>query len=164
MGLRSLTGKPTYYPNTKEMSAGEVLFEKATLVDHAPSQNYPNSINFFFELPEAITTEKGTTNRMGISAGQITKAMSKLDEDFDKLIGRDFRLVYEGTNVLTKGPFKGKDAKAFTLQVYDSAEKTTNADETGAGVDVDKVAAAQARVNESKQGASGTDALDDMMN
>lgn len=161
MGLRSLTGKPTHYPNTKEMSVGEVLFEKAKLVDHAPSQNYPNSINFFFELPEAITTEKGTTDRMGISAGQITKAMKKISENFDDLIGKDFRLVFEGTNTMSNGPFKGKEAKAFTLQVYDDATTAkTPTDE----VNVDKVAAAQARVNESKSGESGTDSLDDMMN
>jgi len=160
-GLRSLTGKPTHYPNTKEMSAGEVIFEKAKLVDHAPSAMYPASTNFFFELPEAITTDKGTTDRIGVSAGQITKAISKLSEDWDSLIGRDFRLVYEGTNVLSKGAFKGKEAKAFTLQVYDT--DATAVTPTEGSVEVDKAVAAQSRVNESKQGASGTDALDAMM-
>ena len=146
------------------MSAGEVIFEKAKLVDHAPSQMYPQSTNFFFETPEPITTDKGTTDRVGISAGQITKAMNKLSEDWDTLLGKEFRLVFEGENVLSKGPFKGKSAKAFTLQVYDDATTGKSGDKDIKDVDVDKVAAAQARVNESKSGASGTDSLDDMMN
>lgn len=158
MGLRSLTGKPTHYPNTNEMTAGEVIFEKAKLADHAPSANYPNSTNFFFELEEAITTDKGTTNRVGISAGQITKAMTKLSEDWDSLIGKDFRLVYEGSNVLTKGPYKGKNAKAFTLQVYDDAPESVEAD-TVKDVQVNAQAAAQSRAAESKSG----DSLDSMM-
>lgn len=139
------------------MEVGEVIFEKAKLVDHAPSKMYPQSTNFFFQLEEAITTDKGTTDRVGVSAGQITKAMNKLSEDWDTLIGREFRLVFEGTNVMSNGPFKGKDAKAFTLQVYDKDDIEEITEEKS--VDAKKVLAAQKKVE-----AESGDNLDDMMN
>ena len=40
MGLRSLTGKPTFYPKLKEMTEGEVIFEKGTLIKSEPGIKY----------------------------------------------------------------------------------------------------------------------------
>ena len=128
------------------MSAGEVIFEKAQFVKSEPSKNYPNSTNFYFELPEGehIESPKGTFTRVGISAGQIAKAMD------GQPTGGWYRLAYSGSNVLTKGAFKGKSAHAFDLQMY-----------TDDAADVDVPVAAKKAVETKTE--TSAESLTDMM-
>lgn len=151
MALTSLTGKPTHYPKLADLEIGTVIFERATLVKAEPGFKFPEQTNWIFEIDEPITTEKGDFTRVGISSGMITKALR------DEPMGGDYRLVYLGKNVIEKGKWAGTGAHTFDLQKYVDDE----------GVDVNKVAAAQARVNESKSNAESkgesNDSLDDMM-
>lgn len=153
MGLRSLTGKPTFYPKLAELTSGEVIFEKGKLVKSEPGIKYPASTNWIFEVNEPIVTEKGEFTRVGISAGQVTKALENEE------MGGDYRIVYLGSRVMEKGSYAGQKAHSFDVQKYETETVVVTPTET---VKVNPVVAA-AKVVEAKT-ATTTDSLDDMMN
>lgn len=154
MSLTSLTGQPTHYPKLNDMTAGEVIFERGKFIKSEPGKKFPNSTNWIFEVDEPIVNEKGEFKRVGVSAGQITKAMQDQEDP-----NGFYKLVYSGSREIEKGQWAGSKAHTFDLAKYDEGSSID-----AAGIkDVEKntKAAEASRATESK---SSGDSLDDMMN
>ena len=113
--LQSLSGSSAHYPKLNEATEGEVLVEKGKYVDTSVSEKFGSNAHIFEVTEFQAENSKGETGsytRIGLSAGQVSKAMEKCN------FGDWVKIVYMGKKAIQNGKWKGQEAHTFQIDKY----------------------------------------------
>lgn len=149
--MTQMTNQLLHYPVLKEMSKGDVIFERGTLEKVGESKM--GQPLYIFETGVERETKYGKTTKVGISAGQVNKALET------EPMGNDYKIIYDGSKKIANGQWAGKDSHLFDITRYDDDKPATNSVAPEAS---EAKVSTQAVASEAPSDTS--DSLDDLLN